>query len=174
MKRQTTDRSRWTAYALLFILSVAPFSAWSSQVTRLFQIDRSLNANIVCYDATVTRRGLFSPTKPIIAYWLMNAEDGRKEEMTWFERAHVYGFTLQINPNRSSLIMHMDALGSRPISVSVLHGEPRAEIEINGRRVFLDRVFVEGSSSIFHSVAWVRLTGRDPETNVSVTEVIHP
>src|SRR5438477_12797965 len=60
----------------------------------LFVIERSTNANVVHYDANVKPDGQLDPRQPISAYWVMAAEDGRREELSVFERSRAYGFTI--------------------------------------------------------------------------------
>src|SRR5258705_13664792 len=59
----------------------------------LFTIARSKNANVVRYQAR-TRGGGLDRSHPIDAYWLMLAEDGRREELSWAERKLAYGFSV--------------------------------------------------------------------------------
>ena len=46
----------------------------------LFVIERSMNKNVVHYDAVVTPDGRLNPRQPIVAYWVMAAEDGGEHE----------------------------------------------------------------------------------------------
>ena len=141
---------------------------------RLFEIERSLNSNVLRYDANITSHGLFSGVDPISAYWLMNAEDGHEEGLTWFEREHVYGFSVQMNPARTSLTMVIHALSSRPIFVSLIQGGVKAETEISGKSAILDKVFVKTGTGILHSVDWVELFGVDPDTGAPLRETLKP
>src|SRR5450631_573292 len=61
----------------------------------LFTIEKSSNANRVQYDARLTPEGHFDTRQPIVAYWIMAAEDGRRQELNVLERAKAYGFTLR-------------------------------------------------------------------------------
>jgi hypothetical protein len=60
----------------------------------LFIIEKSTNANVVHYDAVITPDGGLDPREPIIAYWVMAAEDGRREDLTSAERPKAFGFTM--------------------------------------------------------------------------------
>jgi hypothetical protein len=58
----------------------------------LFVIERSKNANIVVYDANRGPSGDLSATEPIVAYWLLNGENGKREELNRVDRDRAYGF----------------------------------------------------------------------------------
>lgn len=145
-----------------------------TEAIRLFTIGKSQNANVMCYDAILADASHFSATEPISAYWLMKADAGQREDMTWLEREHVYGFTSQLNASRTSVVLRIHALESRAIYVALAAGLPRAEAEVNGRIAILDGVFVKTSHGVFPGVDSVRLTGRDPASGVQAVEVVHP
>src|ERR1051326_2975496 len=91
--------------ALAISLSVA--SAFSGEsYLPLFQIERSLNANVVHYDAKVTN-GHLDPKQPVIAYWIMATENGRRQELNLLERARAYGFTTQRESSDDAYVMHL-------------------------------------------------------------------
>jgi hypothetical protein len=75
------------------------FVAWAKQMGKkpdpapaqkktqpLFIIERSKNANVVHYDAQLTADGEIDPNEPVIAYWVMLATDGHREELNWIEK----------------------------------------------------------------------------------------
>jgi hypothetical protein len=47
--------------------------------TKRFTIQRRKNANVVQYDVQLSPEGKIDPEEPIIAHWVMLAEDGRKQ-----------------------------------------------------------------------------------------------
>jgi len=51
----------------------------------LFTLGRSKNANVVKYAVRTGQNGRLNPAEPVEAYWLMLAENGRREELTWTE-----------------------------------------------------------------------------------------
>ena len=71
-----------TAILLLALLS---YPILRSQQP-LFTISRSTNANVLHYDANFASPGKLDPKMPIVVYWIMLAENGRREEIG---RAHV-------------------------------------------------------------------------------------
>src|ERR1700704_665677 len=61
----------------------------------LFVIERSVNSNVVHYDARIGADGKLDPMQPVVAYWIMGAEDGRRQELNLLERTRAYGFSIQ-------------------------------------------------------------------------------
>jgi hypothetical protein len=51
----------------------------------LFTIERSKNANLVVYDARLTDSGELDPKSAVVVYWLLKAQDGRREELNRVE-----------------------------------------------------------------------------------------
>ncbi|TAM47404.1 MAG: DUF4833 domain-containing protein, partial [Acidobacteria bacterium] len=71
---------------VLTLASAAPVStaaAFARRVpadpNRLFVIERSVNANVVVYDAVRGRDGRLDTADPVTAYWLMNADKGQRQ-----------------------------------------------------------------------------------------------
>ena len=84
-------------FAVLPLLA-APAAA-QMKTQPLFIIERSKNANVVHYDARLTADGKLDPREPVIAYWVLSAEDGRREELSWIEKKKAYGFDMKPDPS---------------------------------------------------------------------------
>lgn len=52
----------------------------------LFVIERSLNANVVLYEAGLRPDGTLDPERPVHVTWRLDAEDGRREGLNLIER----------------------------------------------------------------------------------------
>src|SRR4051812_39932040 len=93
--------------ALVLDLSLSePADALPSR--ELFTITRNINANVLKYAVRTSKDGLLDPSEPIEAYWLMKAEDGRREELTWTERHLAYGFSAS-NVSRRGCVLCLAA-----------------------------------------------------------------
>src|SRR5579871_1079208 len=84
---------------LLLFTAAALWGSERGMWQPLFVIERSTNANVVHYDARLTPAGELDASRPIDAYWVMQAADGRREELTSLERSKAYGFTLEHGPD---------------------------------------------------------------------------
>jgi hypothetical protein len=150
------------------LASVVPASS------RLFIIERSTNANLVCYDANLTKEGALDPVKPVTAYWVMNAQDGHREDLTRLEQRVAYGFTID-RDSGGNWVLTSKALGSQPLLITVSEsGEPRAETEINGHRIWLKKIFVQTAGGLFPHVDSLKVSGTDVTTGALVEELLHP
>jgi hypothetical protein len=124
----------------------------------LFTIGRSKNKNVVRYSARCHKQVL-DVTAPIEAHWLMLAEDGRREELTWAERQLAYGFGAS-KVSVEGCQLHLVAFKARSISVERRGAAFRAVVDIAGRRAELERIFVQTNEGILPSVVHVDLHGR--------------
>ena len=150
------------------------FSA-ERETRHLFTIQRSKNANIVQYDAQLTPDGKLDPKEPVIAYWVMLAEDGRKQKLMWIEREMAYGFKAKYDADGDFVIMDMVADIRRTVKVRERGGVFRAETVIGGQPAFVEKIYVKSSEGgILPTVDYVELSGRDVETGNGCYEKVIP
>jgi Domain of unknown function (DUF4833) len=126
--------------------------------TTLFTIARSKNANVVRYVARTSESGL-DPRHPLAAYWLMLAEDGRREELSWAERKLAYGFEVS-RASAERCVLHLTAFKQRALVVTRQGPTFRAIVTIAGKRAALERIFVQTSEdSLLPSVQYLEVFG---------------
>ena len=160
--------------AALLLASLAPMAQAASTQT-LFIIQRSINKNEVHYDARLDPEGKLDPSEPVEVYWLMLAEDGRREDLNWVERDEAYGFTIEANPGEQSYRMTLKAEKNRPIKVYMDEKMARAEIAIDGQPSVLERIYIDTVEEMFRpKVMFVDLFGSDPKSGEKRTEKIIP
>jgi hypothetical protein len=134
-------------------------SARAKASRELFSIARSKNANTVRYAVRLARDGSLDLAQPIEAYWLMLAEDGHREELTWTERKLAYGFATR-NVTRSGCLLALTACPKREVAVLLSDGGYRAQTTIRGSAAVLTRIFVRAhDQSWLPSVEYVELIG---------------
>jgi hypothetical protein len=107
----------------------------------LFIIQRSANANVVHYDAKLTG-GKLDPQEPVIAYWIMAAEDGHREKLTFLERSEAYGFSTQRDGTSDSFTIRIVSDRQRPIHVTIKDGTALAQTNIGGHSAYLQRIYI--------------------------------
>lgn len=150
-----------------------PRLAHALQSRELFTLARNTNANVLKYAARIGKDGQLDSSDPIEAYWLMLAENGRREELTWTERHLAYGFSTS---NKSGLgcVVRLTACPERELRVRAVGGSYRAETMIAKQTAALKRIFVYAEPhALLPSVRYVEISG----TNASgkpVTERIVP
>jgi hypothetical protein len=140
-------------------------AAAADEPARLFCIGRNKNANVVCYDVRLRKDRKLDRSDPIDAYWIMRAEDGRREELSWFERKFAYDFTILGGARDSGFRFRLDALPDRTIDVRRADQRFRAETTVAGRRSRLVSVFVQAKEGgVTPQVRYIDLYGMDLET----------
>ena len=140
----------------------------------LFVIERNTNANVVHYDAHLTPNGDLDSLQPIDAYWIMDALDGRREELTGLERSRAYGFKVeQADPH--SIRIELVAQKRRTIDIRREGGAVRAETTIAGHRAYLSKIFVNaGKVLAVPKVKSIELYGTDVATGERLHETVVP
>ena len=125
----------------------------------MFTLARTKNANVIKYAVRVDRDEHLDRKNPIEAYWLMRAEDGRREELTWTERRLAYGFSVS-RVSQDGLILRLSACATRDLHVRPTLAGYRAELDISGQRAFLQRIFVRtDEGSLIPRVRYVEISG---------------
>ena len=141
----------------------------------MFVIERSLNMNVVNYVAQLTREGALDPKEPVIAYWIMLANGGHREDLNVVEKHLAYGFTIRPDPSGRFYRMALAADTEREIKVYQEGEKIRAEIMISGRPAILHKLYVSSTESgILPSVNYVELFGRDIVTGEQRYEKLQP
>jgi Domain of unknown function (DUF4833) len=140
-------------------LSLVAPRLFATSSRELFTLGRSKNANVVRYAVRSGADGRLDAARPVEAYWLMLAEDGRREELTWTERKLAYGFSVSEQTSQG-LLLHLSACSARELRVRSSDGAFRAELAIAGQRAFLQRIFVHTEEGLLlPRVRFVELSG---------------
>ena len=167
-----------TALALCggaLVHSAATSASARPTTSRLFIIARSKNANIVRYDARLNVEGGLDLENPVVAYWILAAEDNRREGLSWLERRLAYGYELS-DVNERGFRMRLSASGRRPLTIERDGARGfRARTQIAGRPAFLRKVFVStDEGGVLPSVNYVELHGIDAARSSPLSERLAP
>lgn len=108
----------------------------------LFHIERNKNANIVQYDARLTKSGLLDRKEPVVAYWIRHAEQGQMKKLSWLQRKFAYGFKVKLDSEQNTAILDMAVDLGRTILVRRDGQDYRAITDINGETSYVDKVFI--------------------------------
>jgi hypothetical protein len=140
----------------------------------IFVIARSLNANVVLYEARLRPDGTLDPDKPLSATWRMDAQDGRREGLNFVERIRAFGLDVTRIGATDAWRVKVRALPTRPLVLHAGAGCPFVTTQVEGRDAILRRVFVTATGGLLPKVASVELTGVDRETALPVAERFAP
>ena len=149
-----------------------PGVAQAALSRELFTLARNTNANVVKYAVRTAKDGRLDSADPIEAYWLMLAENGRREALTWTERQLAYGFSVS-NQTRTGCVLHLAACSERELRVRAVEGTYRAELSIAKQPAWLQRIYVCAEHTLLPSVRYVEISGTTA-SGKPVTERILP
>jgi Domain of unknown function (DUF4833) len=161
MLSSTAKLSRRRAVAALGCLALMGVAAEVRAVPRrfrLFHIARSKNENVVVYDLML--KGGLPRTDPVDVYWLLRAEDGRREELSFLERQLAYGYEVVGGIDSRGFEIKLVAV-DRILRVRVANERAWAETVIGQHWSRLERVYVKASgAALWPRVDYVELQGR--------------
>jgi hypothetical protein len=159
---------------VVLVLLAAPATAQIKTVP-LFIIERSKNANVVHYDARLTADGKLDSKEPVIAYWIMLAQDGRREKLSWMENKEAYGFTIKPDPSVKGYKMTLVAAPKQLITIKTEKDAVRAEAVIDGRPAVLERMYINASDGLTGpKVQYIEVYGKDLQTGEKRYEKMAP
>ena len=153
-------------------LSVCARSAHSAPSRELFSLGRSKNANVIRFDVRVGKSGELDASNPLDVYWLMLAENGRREELTWTERQLAYGYSVSA-VNARGFTLRLTACPDRELHVRESNGGYGAELAIARQSATLHHIFVQTTEGFVPSVQYVDIFGHTSEGR-TVSERITP
>jgi hypothetical protein len=162
---------------LPFLFSAAAFmnGARAEEIrVPLFTIGKNTNANEVHYEARL-KDGHLDPKQPVICYWIMSAEDGRRQELNILERTKAYGFNIrpEADPETFRLIVVSDK--KKEIRVFREGNSVRAVANIGGHRAYLQRIFINTHKAFMLSLPdYAEMFGIDVETGEPRYEKVLP
>jgi len=141
----------------------------------LFVIERSSNENVVHYDAKIDRDGRLDAREPVIAYWIMGAKDGRRQELNFLEKTKAYGLVVEPGSNPDSYRIALISEKRLGIQVYRDGDAVRAETTIDGHRAYLRKIYVGvRKGSLFGAPDYIELNGTDIATGENLHETINP
>lgn len=157
------------AFLLAPLLSLAKGSA----AQPLFKIEQSESANFVQYEAQLAPGGTLNGAEPVVAYWIMRAEDGRRESLNFLEVRLAYGFKTSWEADGESVFVQLVSHPQKKLRVCRVNGSYRAETVINGRLAFLERIYVKSVNGwMLPRVEYLELYGNDIRTGGSLYEKV--
>jgi hypothetical protein len=137
----------------LLLLAFTALAQSRDQYVPLFTIERSINANVVHYEAKVSKDGRLDLREPVVAYWIMATEGGRRQALNFIERTKAYGFTTLAEQIGESYKMFLVSDRMREIRVVDQNGAVHAEAIIAGAQAYLQRIFITARKALLFDTA---------------------
>jgi len=160
-------------FASLFIL-ISYTNIYASGNNRLFIIERSKNANIVCYDLKTSAEGVIDSKNPVDAYWLLYAEkNGEREELSVFDKK-AYGFKTDYNEQTKNYTLVLKAVENKNMAIVSVNGKYKAQLLINNTPAYLDKVYIQSKDGTFGipTVYFYVLYGKTVSSDENIEEKI--
>jgi hypothetical protein len=172
-KRATRRFLLVAAAAASAALALLPaLTARADGLTALFQIERSKNTNEIHYAAQVAKDGTLDAKEPVAAFWVMKAEDGRREGLSYMERKMAYGF--DISARGAEWDLKLAAAPERAIKLMNVGGHWRAQTTLNGKPAYLKRIYINTKEGgVMPTVVSVDLYGDDAATGKPIQEHVN-
>jgi uncharacterized protein DUF4833 len=175
----STRAPRRLFLAALAALAVLPaFTAMGERTAQaeglvtLFQIERSKNTNEIHYAAQVGKDGTLNAKEPVSAFWVMKAEDGRREGLTFMERKMAYG--VDVTARGAEFDLKLAAAPERAIKLMNVGGRWRAQTLLNGKSAYLSRIFIQTKEGgMMPTVVSIDLYGEDAASGKTIQEHVN-
>lgn len=164
---------------LLLLLALGPTAVGSTRAdpcpAHLFLIERSKNKNIVVYDANRGPAGDLDASEPVVAYWLLNGEADKREELNRVERERAYGVDVTRGDSAGTYSMVFKAQRKRDLSLRTVKGCLVVTTSFGGRDGILRRLFVKSKDdSALPKVEYVEIFGKDMDKGEPLYEKLLP
>jgi hypothetical protein len=157
--------------ALLLLLAVSLAGAEPHAKNQLlFTLARTYNTNFINFEAQFAADGKFDAKDPVICYWILKEDKGQREGLNIFERK-AYGFSVKSDNAAQRVVMTLNAIKDRMIKVYVQSDTARAELIINGRPSFLERIKIQSNGKM-GKPPFLEAFGHDIETGEATYEKI--
>jgi hypothetical protein len=154
------------------MLLLAPLLA-AGETRPLFVIERSLNRNVLHYEANLDGEGRLDPERPVSAYWVMVEKGGVREDLTMLEKAKAYGFTTAPIEGGRGHYLRLKALETRMVRVKQEGEAVWAETPIGKRLCTLEKICIRSEGDrLIPKVLSIDLHGTDRKTGEPCRETI--
>jgi Domain of unknown function (DUF4833) len=141
----------------------------------MFQLLRNKNANVVEYGVRIEPSGLLDTDRPLEADWLLKAEDGRREGLSFFERSFAYGIDWKVKTPGEVYEATLVCCKDRDLLVLKRNGRYEADTKIGGIPSRLVRIMVTADeSSTPPKVESVELYGSSTAGEAPTYELVRP
>jgi hypothetical protein len=134
----------------------------------LFIIQRNKNANEVHYDVNVGADGQLG-NEPVVAYWIMKAERGQREDLTFLEAKKAYG--VEVKGSGDGREIKLAAWEDRKVHLKKAGDRWRALTKIDGKDAYLTRLFIQSEEGgVTPNVLWIDVFGEAVDGGKEVKE----
>ena len=161
-----------TRILLLALLCLLPSLCMAATPKeRLFVFERSKNKNYICYDVH-TSGDVLDKDEPIHAYWIEAETDGKRSELSFFQKKMAFGYKV-ISRGSNDVTISLKAYDKLLIHVYKKGNKWIAAAKWNGKDIIISRMFAQLHSPNSLVVDYVDIQGKLLSTGEPVSERIH-
>ncbi|MFP4366590.1 MAG: DUF4833 domain-containing protein [Bacteroidales bacterium] len=142
----------------------------------LFQISRSRDADIICYDVSLEADGTLNVDSPVNIYWVRKMKGSVHEPLTWIQNRYSYGINI-LETSVDHAKFRFVSFDSKDFRLKRSdEGRFKVYTSMDNNTVIVERIFVQFDGGTFLSpgISEVILYGWDVESGVLLTEDIRP
>lgn len=164
------------AVFLAFSLISGASISENSNNNSLFKIGRSKDANEIFYEVKTTQNGSLDLKEPIKIYWVKYTKNNAIEPLTMVQQKFAYGLKF-LETTQESAEFQFVSYSKRTLSLRKnSHGNYGVFTEVEGKKVELERVFIQidGGTFWFPKITRVEVHAKKAEAGELVVEVIRP
>jgi hypothetical protein len=155
------------------VLATASVASAEEALVPLFVIERSVNSNVVHYDAKL-KDGKLDPLQPVVAYWVMG-EDGHHQELNLLEKLKAYGFSIRPDKQPEAFRMTLVSDKKKEIRVFRMGSAVRAGTRIGACQAYLQKIFIASKKSwMVNLPEYAEMIGSDMSTGAECRERVTP
>ena len=163
-----TNKQLLTRPFLTILMTLFALNVWATDpredfyltAERLFHIARSVNRNLVCYDAHLTDNGQLVTDEPINVYWINREERPGEKNGQVVDKGDDYS------------VVTLSAYPDRQLTIKKHDGRYICQVKINGQESILRELYVKVSPRNSMSVEYVELRGETLNNGTTVSERI--
>jgi hypothetical protein len=140
----------------------------------LFVIEHTDSPNAVHYEAKL-KDGKIDPQQPVVAYWVMAAQNGRHQELNLLEKLKAYGFDIHADRDPEAYRMTIVSDKKKEIRIVRMGNAVRASARIGNCDAYLEKIFIATKKSWVLSLPdYAEMIGTDMSTGAPCRERVTP
>lgn len=166
--------SFWLGYALLGTSLDVPGDALALD---LFEIARSKDDKTIHYQVNLNSDNSIDQNDPINIFWEVPTAKGVKtHNLTWIQNKYAYGIKI-LSQESNSLSFHFVSYPDKIIKIRQNEeGIYQAYTLCEDRPILVENIFIQIDGGTFWvpNVTYVKISGKNPDTQQDTFEIIQP
>ncbi len=164
---------------LVFSAFIVPENTVKQDNQTLFTIARSKDANEIWYTLNVNNKGDLDEVNPVNIFWLKKTENNSTEPLTWIQSEYAYGIKFIENEQNLKDTWNFQFASYNKHTFELRknsENQYKVFTKTEGKEIEINRIFIQidGGSFWFPKISYVKIFGKDTQTNNNIVETITP